>query len=196
MSLEIEAKYRLSDSGQALRAGLDRFNAQSRPGYIVSDTYLRHPARDFAKTGEAFRIRREADAVHLTYKGPKQPTEGVKTRQEIEIGLAATDDIQTQALAMFQAMGFTEVLTVEKFRTPFYLDFQGWPLTVVLDDARELGCFAELELVVEDASCVKAAESSIKELGQLLGLTDYEPRSYLRMWLERQKNGSREPRSK
>lgn len=185
MSLEIESKYRLSDRGESLKDQLAGMLAESMSGYVVTDTYLRHPSRDFAKTGEAFRIRREKDSVCLTYKGPKQPGKGVKTREEIEIGLADGPEAGQQALAMFTNMGFTEVLTIEKFREPYLITFQGVQVTLVVDDARELGCFVEVELVVDAESGISEAQRIIQELSQALGLKDYEPRSYLRMWLER-----------
>ena len=56
---------------------------------------------------------------------------------------------------------------------------------MVLDNAGELGYFAEVELVIEDPSEVAEAELLIKALAAELGLTQYEPKSYLRMWMER-----------
>lgn len=187
MAIEVEAKYRLNDGADGLRQRLLEKKATARLGFVVADTYLRHPARDFAHTGEAFRIRREADRTCLTYKGPKQKAEGVKTREEIEFGLEAGDTVYTQALAMFTAMGFSEVLTVEKFREPFEIRFGSTDVTVVIDNAGELGFFAEIELVLEDRTDPATAESNIRTIAAELGLTDYEPKSYLRLWLERLK---------
>lgn len=187
MAIEVEAKFRLSDGADALRQHLLQKNAAGRPGYEVADTYLRHPSRDFAQTGEAFRIRREGGRTCLTYKGPKQKAFGVKTREEIEFGLEPHEDVYGQAVAMFTAMGFTEVLTVKKFREPFELCFDGTDATIVIDDAGELGYFAEIELVLEDGVNPAIAESTIRAIADELGLTDYEPKSYLRLWLERLK---------
>lgn len=185
MSFEIESKFRLPDQGQALTTALSNHGAVAKPGYLVCDTYLRHPARDFAATGEAFRIRREAGRNMLTYKGPKSGSAGVKTRTEIEFGIDSGDVVYEQARALTTALGFTEVLTVEKFRTPFKVMFKGRELMVVLDNACELGHFAEVETIVETSQEQAAAEAAIKALAAELGLTDSEPRSYLRMWLER-----------
>lgn len=185
MAFEIESKYRLADQGEVLRLELARLGAISAAGFVVADTYLSHPSRDFSATGEAFRIRREGRCNLMTYKGPKMAAVGVKTRTEIEIGLTEGSASFDDAKSMFIAMGFTEVLTVKKFRTPFKLDYQGWEIAVVLDDAGELGYFAEVETVIEDPSEVEVAEVRIKALAAELGLTQYEPKSYLRMWLER-----------
>ena len=184
MSIEVESKYRLTDSGQLLRERLDLLGAKGAGCKLIADTYLRHPARDFAQTGEAFRIRREGDTTCLTYKGPKTKADGVKTREEIEIALADAEDVYDQAVAMFTALGFTEVLTIEKFRESFEIVWNDRTVKVLLDDAHELGIFAEVELVLEDGVDPATAEATIKSIATELGLTQYEPRSYLRMWLE------------
>ncbi|MEI7921039.1 MAG: class IV adenylate cyclase [Planctomycetota bacterium] len=189
MAFEIEAKYRLPDQGQALRLILAELGAEALPGCVVADTYLRHPSRDFAETGEAFRIRREGDHNALTYKGPKKSTSGIKTRTEIEIGLSSGDQVFAESRAMFKAMGFREVLTIEKFREPFSLNYNHRKVTVVLDEAGALGHFAEVELIVVDETDQTAAETFIKAMAKRLGLIDYEPRSYLRMWLEHAERG-------
>jgi len=184
MPFEIEAKYRLSQGADSLRNKLTEHGAQAVPGFVIIDTYLRHPARDFAKTGEAFRIRREGDRNHLTYKAPKFNTEGVRSRPEIEVELAGDDTTYEQTLAMFTAMGFEPVATLRKFRQPHKIDWNGQRLKVEIDDAGELGLYAEVEVLLDDQAEVPAAEAAIKSLAAALGLADYEPRSYLRMWLE------------
>jgi adenylate cyclase class 2 len=186
MPFEIEAKYRLSQGSEALRTKLASLGAMSKPGFQIVDTYLRHPSRDFAKTGEAFRIRREGDRNHLTYKAPKLKTEGVRTRPEIEVQLAGDDETWRQTLDMFVAMGFEPVATLRKFREPHKIAFTDLALSVEIDDAGELGQFVEIEAMIDDPDQVALAENAIKLLAAKLNLTDYEPRSYLRMWLERQ----------
>ncbi|MBI1324588.1 class IV adenylate cyclase [bacterium] len=185
MPFEIEAKYRLSLGAETLRSALNDHGAVPLPGFVIIDTYLRHPSRDFAKTGEAFRIRREGDRNHLTYKAPKFKTVGVRSRPEIEVELAGDDATYDQTLAMFTAMGFEPVATLRKHRQPNKIEWQNQRLKVEIDDAGELGLFAEVEVLLEDQADVPAAEAAIKSLAAALGLTDYEPRSYLRMWLER-----------
>ncbi len=186
MPFEIEAKYRLSHGAEQLRTQLSERGAKALAGFEIVDTYLRHPARDFAKTGEAFRIRREGDRNHLTYKAPKFKSEGVRSRPEIEVELAGDPATYEQTLAMFVAMGFTPVATLRKFRQPNKIEWNGQKLKVEIDDAGELGLYAEVEVLLDDQADVPAAEAAIKSLAAELGLTEYEPRSYLRMWLERQ----------
>ena len=68
------------------------------------DIYLNHPARDFAETNEAFRIRRISDENRITYKGPRRsgPT---KTREEIEIPFASGPDRFQQLLRLLENLG-------------------------------------------------------------------------------------------
>jgi len=190
MPFEIEAKYRLNEGSHALRQSLAEMGAKAHPGYRIVDTYLRHPSRNFAKTGEAFRIRREEDRNHLTYKAPKFKTKGVRSRPEIEVALAEGLETYEQTLAIFVAMGFDPVATLEKFREPHKLSFRNFPLSVEIDDAGEMGLFAEVEVLLEEKSQIADAEAAIKALAEQLQLTDYEPRSYLRMWLQRQEEAT------
>ena len=48
---------------------------------IQVDEYYAHPARDFAITDEALRLRTENNLTVITYKGPKLDRE-TKTREE------------------------------------------------------------------------------------------------------------------
>ena len=55
--------------------------------HVEADHYHNAPDRDFAHTGEAFRLRRVGPASCLTYKGPRQDS-AVKVRPEIEVPLS------------------------------------------------------------------------------------------------------------
>ena len=47
------------------------------------DRYFAHPCRDFARTDEALRLRRDGDDVAITWKGPRIDA-ATKTRRESE----------------------------------------------------------------------------------------------------------------
>ena len=68
--LEIEQKFEVA-SFQELEKKLASRNVQLAKEEYEVDHYLNAPDRDFAKTGEAFRIRRIGDSNFLTFKGPK-----------------------------------------------------------------------------------------------------------------------------
>src|SRR5215208_5003779 len=91
--LEVEVKYRLSDPA-AVEARLRAWGAIVVADHEEADHYLNAPDRDFARTDEAFRLRRIGERNLLTYKGPRLDATS-KTRKEIELpcppGDAAAD---------------------------------------------------------------------------------------------------------
>jgi adenylate cyclase class 2 len=73
---------------------------------------------------------------------------------------------------------------VRKVRRAFHLVRDGRPMEVVLDRAEGLGDFAEVEALAEDED-LGSAQAAVLGLARELGLERVEPRSYLRMILER-----------
>src|SRR5215210_532725 len=139
MGYEVELKFRGADHADLARrlAGL---GAEAGPEIDQEDAYLAHPARDFAQTNEALRLRREGSENRITYKGPRLggPT---KTREEIEVALAPGPETLARMTRVFENLGFRPVATVRKSRRPFHLSYQGRSLEVGLDLAEGLGSF-------------------------------------------------------
>jgi adenylate cyclase, class 2 len=191
MGFEIEVKFRVKDL-----AGLERRLGErglSPEGTVEhQDSYLAHPTRDFARTGEAFRIRAEGDLNRITYKGAKLggPT---KTREEIEVEFASGTQAREQLARVFALLGFQPVALVRKRRSEFRLEFQGRAMVVALDEADGLGTFAEVEALVETDADLPEAQSAVLALARELGLDSVEPRSYLRMLLEAEGRLDRNP---
>ncbi len=183
MGFEIEIKFRVDDLS-ALAGRLVARGAIPGPDEATVDHYLAHPARDFAQTDEALRIRRVGDENRVTYKGPKRggPT---KTREEIELPFGQGEESFAQMETLFQRLGFRPVATTAKVRTSYRIVVAGRRLDVCLDLAEGLGIFAEVETLVEDAEDLPAAQAAVLDLAGSLGLTELEPKSYLRMTLER-----------
>lgn len=183
--LEVELKFPLDDSSfggaGSLRERLAALGAAEKGVVVQSDAYYNHPARDFAQTDEALRIRTVGSESFVTYKGPKQG--GVaKTRFEIELPLAADtaegwDDILLR-------LGFRAVATVTKTRTLFELQRDGRAFELTIDEVDGLGVFAEVETLADEASR-DAAERAVLALAAELGLTQQERRSYLELLLEK-----------
>ena len=182
MSFEVEVKYRSVDHDQ-LRRRLNELRAVPDPQVAQEDVYLNHPSRDFAVTNEALRLRRIGDENRITYKGPRRegPT---KTRTEIEIAVGAGADAFQQLARLFEILGFHPVATVRKSRTTFHLVDLPHRMEVSLDHAEGLGDFAEIEILAAGESDLPAAQAAVLALAAELGLTEVEPRSYLRMLLE------------
>jgi adenylate cyclase class 2 len=181
MGYEVEVKYRSVDHTQ-LEQRLTALGASPAPSICQIDLYLDHPSRDFAATNEALRIRSIGEENRITYKGPRRPGP-TKTRREIEIRFADGDDAAAQLFDLFKLLGFRPVATIRKTRTSFQLQRAGRSLEVALDQAEGLGDFAEIETLVASEPDLAAAQSAVLALAAELGLTEIEPRSYLRMAL-------------
>ena len=183
MTFEVEVKYRTTAGHSEVASRLLAVGAVAAAPISQADHYLSHPARDFATTNEALRIRQIGSENHITYKGPRRggPT---KTREEIEIPFAAGAASFDQLRTVFDRLGFRTVATIRKNRRPFHLQFQGRPLEVALDEVEDLGTFAEVEAFAEGDEDLPDAQQAVLDLARELELTTVEPRSYLRMFLE------------
>ena len=187
MSIEVEVKYRSADHERLRRLLLER-GAREDPPVVQEDVYLRHPARDFAQTHEALRLRRIGAENRITYKGPRFPGP-TKTREEIEITMAAGEEAFRDLARLFENLGFQPVAAIRKRRTTFHLVCPPHGIEFALDRVNGLGDFAEIETIVRDEADVPAAQAAVLALAAQLGLDQVEPRSYLRMALESREDG-------
>src|ERR1700688_1176895 len=103
MHFEVEQKFRIREPAAWL-ANLKARHGLGEPEVQV-DRYYAHPARDFAQTDEALRIRRIGQANYVTYKGPKLDTT-TKTRRELELPLAPGDAGAAGFAELLEALGF------------------------------------------------------------------------------------------
>lgn len=187
MPFEVEIKFRAGDHDDLARR-LDSLGGRPGPAIAQEDSYFAHPARDFARTDEALRLRRDGPRTQITYKGPKLggPT---KTREEIEVALEDGPEGLGRLASLLERLGFRTVAVIRKARTPYDLEFAGRPLVVALDRAEGLGDFAEVETIADGPEDLPAAQAAVKALAEALGLAEVETRSYLRMTLERNSAG-------
>ncbi len=180
--LEIEVKYPHSDL-EAARLLLEQRDARLIESREDADHYYNAPDRDFARTDEAFRIRRIGPKNLLTYKGPKIDTH-TKTRLEIEVPAADGDEVAGDLHRLFAALGYRPVAVVRKRRDVFELQRDAFTVHICLDDVERVGAFIEIEIVA-DESRLDAARALLAKLAAELGLKQSERRSYLQMLLER-----------
>jgi adenylate cyclase class 2 len=180
MSFEVEQKFRASDLA-ALEQRLIELGATPGEDHQQVDRYYRHPARDFAATDEALRLRRVGEHNYITYKGPKLDR-ATKTRREIEMPLPAGEPGAAQAAELLAALSFEPVLEVRKHRRHLTLTWNGTPVEIALDSVAEVGEFVELELIADEGS-LQQAQATILALSGELRLTEVERRSYLEMLL-------------
>ena len=147
------------------------------------DCYYDHPARDFAATDEALRIRCIGNENRFTYKGPRIDTT-TKTRREIELSLAPGADAAATAGALLEALGFHLVAEVAKVRRNATFSWRGRVFHAALDDVERLGFFVELETAADEAD-LEEARAALTSLVDHLELVNPERRSYLELHLQR-----------
>jgi adenylate cyclase, class 2 len=181
MPLEVEQKFPV-DGFRAIEDALAELGSAIGELRHEADVYYAHPARDFARTDEALRIRRRGEAAYITYKGPKLDA-ATKTRREIELPLEG-DPGGKAWHELLEALGFRPVAEVRKQRRKAYVDWADRRIEVSLDDVQEVGTFVELELMAEPDQ-VEPAKAAIAALAARLGLAASERRSYLELLLAR-----------
>ncbi len=180
--LEIEQKYANADF-PALEARLTAWGCKLREAIDEADHYFNAPDRDFRQTGEAFRLRRIGTSNHVTFKGPRLDSQ-VKARRELEIALREGDQAANEFIQLLQLLGYRPVAIVCKHRRVFELTRAGFNVQVCLDDVSTVGRFAEVEILAPE-NRLEEVRSVLQQLAADLGLSQVEPRSYLRMFLEK-----------
>jgi adenylate cyclase class 2 len=180
MHFEVEQKHRVADVVRLTERLAER-GSSLEAAIVQSDRYFAHPARDFAKSDEALRIRTVGDESFVTYKGPKIDATS-KTRRELEFPLSAGDRDGAKFAQLLAALGFTPVATVRKRRRPFMVNFEGRHMEGALDEVDGVGTFAELELMADD-DALEQAKLAVAALAIELDLGPQERRSYLEMLL-------------
>ncbi|HWG46845.1 MAG TPA: class IV adenylate cyclase [Gemmataceae bacterium] len=178
--LEMEQKFAHADF-DAIERRLAEWGARPGEEQTEADHYFNAPDRDFARTDEAFRLRRIGEANFLTYKGPKRAG-NVKVRTELEIPLRDGDEAAEQFMQLLTHLGYRPVAVVRKHRRMRHLQKDAFALTVCLDEVDELGRFAEVEILAPEEQ-VDQVRTVLTETAAALGLTDLEPRSYLHLLL-------------
>lgn len=178
----VEVEFKLRCEHEVVRDRLEAAGFAPAGRWLQRDTYFDHPARRFADTDEALRLREERRLTGddtryaLTYKGPRRP--GVpKARVERSVPLEGG----RRLVAVLARLDFPAVATVEKRRSRFERD----GTVAVLDDVTGLGEFVELERVAPDgrtAAAEAALEGALEELG--LSLDDTVDRTYLDLLLD------------
>jgi adenylate cyclase class 2 len=181
MPYEVELKFPVPDLS-AFAKKLIELAIPISPAQEEIDVYFAHPARDFAQTDEALRLRRKGDANCITYKGPKIDA-ATKTRREIELSLAPGPESLASWTVLLEAVGFRPAGEVRKARRKAAVPWQGRQVEASLDEVDGLGTFVEFELVVEHSE-IEAARACIQSLALSFGLTQGERRSYLELLLE------------
>ncbi len=177
--IEVEAKYEVKDLEDIERKLLD-LGAVCIGEEHEEDYYFQHPCRDFMKTDEALRVRKNRNRIELTYKGPKISSL-TKSRVEINVGVEDLDSI----IALLEKLGFKKVFIVKKYRKKYRLSDE---IRISVDVVEDLGSFIEIE-VSSERSKFREAEKKVLVIARSLGLKG-KPiiKSYLELLLEKKAN--------
>ena len=121
----VEFEKRLKDNGAVLH------RARTHELNLRFDT----PDKLLTRQFQVLRLRQD-QSVHLTYKGPADPSSEVSVRQEIEFEVS---DLAS-ARQFLEALGYQVTITYEKYRTTYHLG----NTEIVLDEL-PYGDFVEIE---------------------------------------------------
>lgn len=146
MSLEIEAKMRLTDR-VALERQLEKLGAERGPSILEQNTYFDNGEQQLKCTDQGLRIRvelhdGEACTTTITHKGPRAHGQ-LKSRTETEVSVSDA----RAAAELLAALGFLPLLSFEKRRHRWMLN----GCHIDLDTLPYLGDFIEIEGPSEDA---------------------------------------------
>lgn len=178
--IELKAQYDTSKRPE-LEQHLKEQGFQEIRAFTQQDEYFNHPKRDFKKTDEALRIRREqhndgTSHCCITYKGANDSHIG-QSRRELETRVE--DEHKMRQILL--ALGFRSAAEVKKRRK----EYKKEDLTVCLDELDGLGNYIEVEIVLpENRLNVKSAtENRLREFLSELSFIQpvIEPLTYLEL---------------
>ena len=135
---ETEIKLRMPGPGPA-RQALARLEATLvRPRHLEDNVLLDDDRSTLVGSGRTLRLRRTADAVLLTFKGPRSDREGVRSRPEVEVEVKPSEADALEAI--LRGVGFQPVFRYQKYRETYRLG----ELEIVVDET-PIGTFLEIE---------------------------------------------------
>lgn len=142
------------------------------------DIYFNSPWKDFKKSDEALRIRRDTEGTNITYKGPKIDSR-TKSREEVKLDISD----YRYGVELLKGLGFNPFGEVVKNRKIY--DLEG--ATVTVDRVENLGEFLEIELQANDSEVDKKTEQ-IFSLAKKLGFSEEQSirKSYLELLMEKE----------
>ena len=183
MSFEVEQKFRTAGHAE-VAARLAAMGAEAGPRVEHEDAYLNHPRATSPRRTRRFRLRRVGDANAITYKGPKHagPT---KTREEIEIPFAEGPEALGQMRRVFEALGFRDRRRRPQDADALRLTHEAGRSRSCSTSPRGSGRSSRSRRSPTSEADLPEAQRAVMSLAAALGLTEVEPRSYLRMALER-----------
>ncbi len=154
---ETEVKLRVSDLG-AVRESLRRTGARLLRERHLEDNLLFDDAEGTLREGgTVLRLRRTPGTALLTFKGPRQLADGVKSREERETTVGDPGALET----ILRRLGYRPVFRYQKYRESWTCRGQQIEL-----DETPIGSFLEIE-------------GDLEGIHAVAGLLGFSPRDYL-----------------
>lgn len=165
---EIETKFRVRDRG-ALEDRLTGLGARPGPREDEKNILYDEPDSRLRAKGCALRLRTADERGILTFKGPPNIFEGIKSRLEWESEVESPRAVA----AILESLGYRPWFRYEKVRTTWRFAHPARPVVVV--DETPLGLFAEIE----------GPDAAVRALAAELGVAeaDFIAESYIALWL-------------
>jgi adenylate cyclase class 2 len=143
-----------------------------RPRHFEDNVLFDDAESSLSTSGRALRLRRTDALAVVTYKGPRLPGAGVKSRPEIEFTVGDAD----AAGQVLEALGYRKAFRYQKYRQTYR-----WKDAEIVVDETPIGTFLEVEGPIETIHAAAAA----------LGRTpaDYVDESYAALFLATGRGG-------
>jgi adenylate cyclase class 2 len=162
---EVEVKLRAVDA-EGARSRLRSAGAERvHPRHLEDNRLFDDGAGRLRTSGSVLRLRVTPAGGILTFKGPREVRDGIKSRVELETGVAEPN----ATLAILQRLGYRPVFRYQKYRESWSLGGQRIEV-----DETPIGTFLEIEGDVEGIHAVA------RELGY--SRSDYMGESYVELF--------------
>ncbi|MFA5406110.1 MAG: class IV adenylate cyclase [Candidatus Nanoarchaeia archaeon] len=163
---EIEAKFRLINADE-FRALLELKGFRLINQGTNEDNYYTDPDGSFITDRVCLRLRKKNNETVFTFKPKRKQEQDVAVIDEIEFKV---DDFYKMEQTL-KGLGYLKAVSFEKNRETYEKD----GLKICLDNVKELGWFAELEIMSDDE---EQAINKINMMSAELNLTQREKHNY------------------
>jgi len=164
----IENEIKLAvDDRDAVRQRLQGMGAiLERPRHFEDNALYDDRAHSLRGRGCVLRLRRNDQGAVLTVKGPKSEVQGVKAREEAEVGVSDGATAET----ILRLLGYEKVFRYQKYR-----EVWRWREAEIVVDDTPVGTYLEIEGPLE------TIHAAARELGR--GPGDYLLDSYAALYV-------------
>lgn len=132
---EVEAKFHVRRLEDLEKRVLEQGGVLTSPRTLETNLRFDTPDGQLRRGHRVLRLRRDS-VVTLTYKGSGAVDDGIRSRPELEVGVA---DLE-QARAVLEGLGYIVIFRYEKYRTTYRMG----GVEIMLDEL-PYGNFVELE---------------------------------------------------